>query len=74
MVSTGSVAGYMTVDSYDSMVKVLRDMSDEEKERLVEGVQLLVGSPALEDLIVFLGQQDNQEAFINYVMTFIKTG
>ncbi|KAI0212207.1 hypothetical protein LSAT2_002884 [Lamellibrachia satsuma] len=73
----GSVAGYMTVDSYDSMVKVLRDMSDKDKQRLVKGVQQLVGSSTLEALTAFLGQQVNREIFMHFVKEFssqVKSG
>ena len=70
MVSTGSMAGYMTVDSYDSMVKVLRDMSDKDKQLLVKGVQQLVGSSTLEALTAFLGQQVNREIFMHFVKEF----
>ncbi|KAK2164984.1 hypothetical protein NP493_1389g00006 [Ridgeia piscesae] len=66
----GSVAGYMTVDSYNSMVKVLREMSDSDKKRLVKGVQELVGSSSLEALTAFLGQQVNRELFMHFVKEF----
>ena len=60
----------MTVDNYESMVTILRDMSDADKERMVSGVQELVGSSSLEALAVFLGQQVKREMFMHFVKEF----
>ena len=66
----GSYMGYRTVHSYDSMVTVLREMSDEDKQQLVEKVQQLVGSSGIEALTTFIGQQVNRELFLNLAKEF----
>lgn len=66
----GSVYGYMTVDPYDSMVEVIRNLTDEEKENLVNKVKELVGSSSIEALVSFVGQQVNREVFVNLVRQF----
>ena len=42
MCCSGDIRGYATVDDYDSMLKVLRGLSDEDKKQLVARVQELV--------------------------------
>lgn len=37
---SGSVYGYSQVENYDSLLTVLRDMSDDEKEQLVRKIQV----------------------------------
>jgi len=66
----GAVVGYATVDNYDSMMTVLRAMSDEDKKRLVERVQELVGSSSLEALTSFIASQVNRELFAATVREF----
>ena len=69
--------GYATVDDYDSMLKVLREMSEEDKERLVARVQELVGSTSLEALTSFIASQVNRELFAAAVREFashVKSG
>ncbi|KAK2146640.1 hypothetical protein LSH36_593g01027 [Paralvinella palmiformis] len=66
----GSYLGYRTVNDYDSMVEVIRGLSDAEKADLVRKVQALVGSTSLEALTGFIGQQVNREIFVNLVREF----
>ena len=69
--------GYATVDDYDSMLKVLREMSEEDKERLVARVQELVGSTSLEALTSYIASQVNRELFAAAVREFashVKSG
>ena len=73
----GAAVGYATVDNYESMLKVLREMSDEDKERLVARVQELVGSSSLEALTSFIASQVNRELFATAVREFasrVKSG
>ena len=73
----GAVVGYATVDNYESMMKVLRGMSDEDKKQLVARVQELVGSSSLEALTSFLASQVNRELFAAAVREFasrVKSG
>ena len=77
MCCAGAAIGYATVDDYDSMLKVLRGMSDEDKKRLVERVQELVGSSSLEALTSFIASQVNRELFASAVREFashVKSG
>jgi len=65
------------VDDYDSMIKVLRGLNDEDKGRLVARIQELVGSSSLEALIAFVGSQVNRELFAAAVREFsshVKSG
>jgi len=73
----GAAVGYATVDDYDSMIKVLRGLNDEDKGRLVARIQELVGSSSLEALIAFVGSQVNRELFAAAVREFsshVKSG
>ena len=77
MYGVGAAVGYATVDDYASMIKVLKEMSDENKERLVARVQELVGSTSLEALTSFIGSQVNRELFASAVREFasrVKSG
>ena len=60
----------MTVDSYESMLTVLRDMSDEDKETLVNKVKELVGSGNVKVLTDFLAEHDNVKVFLSRVRIF----
>ncbi|CAH1784593.1 unnamed protein product [Owenia fusiformis] len=66
----GSVYGYCNVETYDSMVTIIRNLSDYEKKELVRKVQELVGSSGLEALTTFVGQQVNREILLNVVRQF----
>lgn len=66
----GSYLGYRTVHDYDSVVEVIRGLSDAEKADLVRKVQTLVGSTSLEALTTFIGQQVNREMFVNLIREF----
>ena len=59
------------------MLKVLREMSEEDKERLVARVQELVGSTSLEALTSYIASQVNRELFAAAVREFashVKSG
>lgn len=68
----GSVIGYMRSDDYSSMMGVLRGLTDEEKENLVNEVQGVVGSTAVEDLSSFIGSPGQREVLVNCIREFIK--
>ena len=67
---SGSVIGYCKSDEYSSMVKVLKNLTDSEKQELVKKVQELVGSTGLEALTAFIGSQVSRELLINLVREF----
>ena len=66
----GSIYGYMTVTDYDSLIKVLRNMSDDNKRKLVAKVQDLVGGSGIEMLTRCIQMQVNRELFVNTVRDF----
>lgn len=68
----GALFGYCTADNYDSMLTVLRNLSDADKKRLVEKVQELVGSSALEALTAFIGSQVQRELLINCIQSVLQ--
>jgi len=61
----------MQSDPYDSMICVLRSLTEEEKQNLVNKVQELVGSSALEALTTFIGNQVQRELLLNVLQTFL---
>ena len=67
---SGSVIGYCKSDEYSSMVKVLKNLTDSEKQELVKKVQELVGSTGIEALTAFIGSQVSRELLINLVREF----
>lgn len=68
----GSVIGYMLSDDYDSMINVLMNMSDSEKERLVQKVQELVGGTGIKELARFIGNQAQREVLLHLIRGFSK--
>jgi len=68
----GSVAGYMYTETYESLLEVLKGLSDQEKEELVKKVQEVVGSTGIEALVAFVGQQVNREVFMSVIREFSK--
>lgn len=69
---SGAVYGYCKSDEYDSMLTVIRNLSDADKKRLVEKVQELVGSSALEALTAFIGSQVQRELLINCIQSVLQ--
>jgi len=68
----GSIYGYTRVDEYDSMVTVLKTLSEDEKAALVSKVQGLVGSSSVEALTSFISQQVNRELLTGLIQEFTK--
>ena len=54
ILSPGVAIGYFTVKDYNSMLNILLEMPDAEKERLAKSVQQAVGSASREALDKFL--------------------
>ena len=67
----GSVMGYMYTETYESLLDVLKTLSDHEKKELVEKVQETVGSSGLEALIAFVGTQVNREILMSVIREFM---
>ena len=61
----GSLIGYMTADEYQSMLKVMRNLSDKDKEKIAKKVQELVGSVGIEELVRFIGTQVQRDALLH---------
>lgn len=70
--TTGCVIGYYRSDDYNSMMNVLRGLTEEEKQNLVNEVQDLVGSTAVEDLTTFFGSRARRGALLNCIRHFLK--
>ena len=51
--------GYRFSSDYDSLVAVIRNLTDDEKEEIVNKVQESVGSTSIETLTRFIGAQVN---------------
>lgn len=51
--------GYRFSSDYDSLIAVIRNLTDEEKKKIVQKVQELVGSTSIEALTHFIGAQVN---------------
>ncbi|XP_067657090.1 protein C19orf12 homolog [Haliotis asinina] len=66
----GSVIGYCLSDEYQSMIKVLKELTDEDKKRLVNQVQEVVGSSGIEALTRFIRQQAQREILLNVLNKF----
>ena len=69
---TGSLYGYLHADNYESILTVLRELSDLEKKRLVEKVQELVGSSSIEGLTTFIASQIKRDLFVKLIQDFVK--
>ena len=53
------------------MISVLKNLTDTEKQNLVNKVQELVGSSTLEALTAFIGSQVQQELLIGCIRQFV---
>ena len=60
----GSMIGYLCSDEYTAMIKVLKNLNDEEKKKVVKAVQELVGSSSIEALTRFIGNQVQRDLFL----------
>ena len=63
----------MLSDDYDSMIQVLMNMSDSEKQRLVQGVQELVRDIGIDQLKRFIKDPTQREKLLRLIKSFIKT-
>ncbi|KAK7108988.1 protein C19orf12 homolog [Littorina saxatilis] len=73
----GSCIGYFYSSDYESLVAVIRNLTDDEKAKIVHKVQELVGSTSLEALTHFIGAQVQREALLNLLRQFatgVKSG
>ncbi|KAL5004859.1 hypothetical protein ScPMuIL_018315 [Solemya velum] len=61
----GAVIGYVKSDDYTAMIKVLKEMSPEDKQKIVQKVQTLVGSTGIEALTKFIGTQVHREMLVS---------
>lgn len=56
----GSFVGYMCSDEYTAMIKVLKNLNDQDKAKVVKAVQELVGSSSIEALTRFIGTRSRE--------------
>uniref|UniRef100_A0A914VLU0 Uncharacterized protein n=1 Tax=Plectus sambesii TaxID=2011161 RepID=A0A914VLU0_9BILA len=57
----GALVGYARADDYQSMVDVVRTLNDDEKHRLQEKIQALVGSASIEQLKVWMQSEAHRQ-------------
>ncbi|GFO07824.1 hypothetical protein PoB_003432900 [Plakobranchus ocellatus] len=67
----GSLIGYRLSDDYQSLIDVMQDLSDAEKEELVKKVQELVGSSSIEALTRYIGSQAQRSALLNLLRSAV---
>lgn len=66
----GIPLAFFFTDPYNSMLKVLRNLNDEDRQTLVEDVCELVGDATLDALAGFIMSGTNKKRLIDLVMTF----
>ncbi|XP_062615344.1 uncharacterized protein LOC134277087 [Saccostrea cucullata] len=67
----GSMIGYICSDEYTAMIKVLRNLNDEEKQKVVKAVQELVGTSSIEALTRFISQQVQRDMLLKLLRDFV---
>lgn len=67
----GSLLGYHFSSDYESLVAVIRNLTEDEKQKIVQKIQELVGSTSLEALTQFIGAQVQREALLNLLRQFV---
>ena len=65
------MVGYKTGNDYESLVAVLSDLTDVEKQNLVNKVQELVGSSSVEALTRFIAAQAQRSALIDLLRSAV---
>lgn len=68
---TGSWLGYKFSNDYDSLITVIQELTDQEKQELVTKVQELVGSISIEALTRFIGAQVQREALLTLLRNVV---
>ena len=63
----GAVAGFLGEGNHEAATKLLRELPDDDKRRLVYKIQELVKSPRETDLTVFVLDKDNRAQLINLI-------
>lgn len=66
----GSAVGYWTVNDYDSMIKVLQNMNDADKQRFVKEVENLIGSSVPGVLLNFVQTEANRKLLLEVFKKF----
>lgn len=66
----GSAVGYWTVNDYDSMIKVLQNMNDAERQRFVKEVVNVVGSSVPQVLRTFVQTEANRKLLLDVFKRF----
>ncbi|XP_061192421.1 uncharacterized protein LOC133200674 [Saccostrea echinata] len=67
----GSMIGYICSDEYTAMIKVLKNLNDEEKQKVVKAVQELVGTSSIEALTRFISQQVQRDMLLKLLRDFV---
>ena len=64
--------GFAVGDQYQSLIKTLKGLTDEEKRRIVLKVQEVVGSTGIEALTRFVGFQAQREILLSVLQKATK--
>lgn len=70
----GSFLGYANSDEYSSLITVLKNLSEDEKYKLVAKIQALVGSIAVEDLVAFIQNEVHRELLMKTIGEHVRGG
>uniref|UniRef100_A0A914XTV0 Uncharacterized protein n=1 Tax=Plectus sambesii TaxID=2011161 RepID=A0A914XTV0_9BILA len=68
----GAWAGYATAEDYQSMVNVVRTLSDDQKYRLEQKIQALVGSVSIEQFVTWLQTEGHRQLLLSVLGEAVK--
>ncbi len=61
----GAIIGYMNADEYDSLLAAVQRLSDDEKYRLQQKIQELVGGVTVEEFVRWLQAEGHRQLLLN---------
>uniref|UniRef100_A0A914WXP1 Uncharacterized protein n=1 Tax=Plectus sambesii TaxID=2011161 RepID=A0A914WXP1_9BILA len=69
----GAWAGYMNADEYQSLLSVIQGLSDDEKYRLQQKIQALVGSVSIEQFVSWIQTEGHRQLLLTILGEAVKT-
>lgn len=70
--NSGAWAGYMNADDYQSLIRVLQSLSEDEKYRLQQKIQALVGSVSIEQFVHWLQTEGHRQLLMTLLSEAVK--
>ncbi|RUS79583.1 hypothetical protein EGW08_012654 [Elysia chlorotica] len=67
----GSLIGYTRSDDYQSLIGVMEDLTEEDKQEISRKVQELVGGSSIEALTRYIGSQAQRSALLNLLRSAV---